>query len=219
MRKNEREIEVLPSPAEMARARSGIDKAELGRLVQEKVAEIMADRDAFVFEPFFQSRQIAFELKRLQRVPEQEKFAVSFERYGCMICETRERIHGGHGICVTCNAKWFRRLTQIVAEGINYQPAQAARGATWEQRLLPANGPRDGIHQTWYNRSNAKDQAIYKRVAVKLGVTRAHVRDVAVGQRHSEAVSAALKEEQIRSKLFGQQPSVAEPKTKNGDNG
>jgi len=221
MRKNEYEVEVLvlPSPAEIIRARSGIDKAELDRLVQEKVAEIMADRDAFVFEPFFRSRQIAYELKRLQRVPEQQKFAVSFERYGCMICETRERIHGGHGMCVTCNAKWFRRLTQIVAEGINYQPAQAARGATWEQRLLPANGRRDGVHQTWYNRSNQTEQALYKRVAVKLGVTRAHVHDVAVGRRRSEAVSAALKEEKIRSKLFGQQPNVAEPKTKNGDNG
>ena len=219
MRKNEPAVEVLPSPAEMVRARSGVDEAELHRLVQAQVAEIMAARDAFEFEPFFRSRQVAYELKRLQRGPEQRTNAISFERYGCMICETRERIHGGHGMCVMCNAKWFRRRTQIVAEGINYQPAQAARGATWEQRLLPANGPRDGVHQTWYNRSNAKDQAIYKRVATKLGVTLEHVRSVARGQRHSEAVSAALKEEQIRSKLFGQQPSVAEPKTKNGDNG
>jgi len=84
MRKNEREIEVLPSPAEMVRVRSGVDEAELHRLVQAQVAEIMATRDAFVFEPFFRSRQIAYELKRLQRVPEQQKFAISFERYGCL---------------------------------------------------------------------------------------------------------------------------------------
>ncbi len=219
MRKNEYEVEVLPSPAEMIRARSGIDKAELGRLVQEKVAEIMADRDAFVFEPFFRSRQIAYELKRLQRVPEQQKFTIYFERYGCLVCETRKTIHAGNGMCGNCRNQVFYRLTQIIAEGIKDQPAQAARGATWEQRLLPANGPRDDVHQTWYNRSNAKDQALYKRVATKLGVTVEHVRSVARGQRHSEAVSAALKEEQIRSKLFGQQPSVAEPKTKNGDNG
>ena len=40
MRKNEREveIEVLPSPAEMVRARSGVDEAELHRLVQTQVA-------------------------------------------------------------------------------------------------------------------------------------------------------------------------------------
>jgi hypothetical protein len=196
MKKNETiTIEVLPSAAELVRARSGVEEAEFKRQVQMQVAEIMADRDAFVFEPFFRSRRVAYELKRLQRVPEQEKFAVSFKRYGCMVCETRERIHGGHGMCVTCNAKWFRRFTQIVLEGINYQPAQAARGATWEQRLLPENAPRDGVHQTWYNRSNAKDQALYKRVATKLGVTVGHVRNVVRGKRHSEAVLAALKEE------------------------
>src|SRR5258705_1466782 len=160
MRKNAYEVEVLPSPAEMVRERTGVDEVEFRRTVQEEVAKIMATRDAFVFEPFFRSRQIAYELKRLQRVPEQQKFAVSFERYGCMICETRERIHGGNGMCVLCYAKWFGRLTQIVAEGINCQPAQAARGTTREQRLLPANAARDGVHQTYYNRSNATEQAL-----------------------------------------------------------
>ena len=195
MRKNEYEIEVLPSPAEMVRARSGEDKAELERMIDTRVAEIMANRDALVFEPFFRSRQIAYELKRLQRVPEQRINAISFERYGCMTCETRERAHGGHGMCVTCNAKWFRRRTQIVAEGINHQSAQAARGATSEQRLLPANAARDGVHQTWYERSNAKEQALYDRVAAKLGLTRVYVHSVAIGSRHSETVSAALKKE------------------------
>jgi hypothetical protein len=192
-------VELLPSPATIHRERTGFDKAELARLVQEKVAEIMAERDAIIFEPFFRSRQIAYELKRLQNVPEQRKWSVSFERYGCMICETRERIHAGNGMCNRCHALWFRRLTQIVAEGIKGGPARAARGATWEQRLLPVNAVRDGVHQTWYDRSNAKDQALYKRVATKLGVTRDHVRQVALGVRHSESVLAALKEESERT--------------------
>jgi hypothetical protein len=179
----------------MVRARSGVDEAEVRRMVQVQVAEAMAARDAFVFEPFFRSRQVAYELKRLQRVPEQQKFAISFKRYGCMICETRDRMHGGHGMCVTCNAKWFRRWAQIIAEGINYQPAQATRGTTWEQRLLPANAARDGVHQTWYKRSNQTEQALYERVALKLGMTRSYVRSVAIGSRHSESVLAALREE------------------------
>jgi hypothetical protein len=195
MRKNEPEIEVLSSPAEIVRWRSGIDKAELDRLVQEKVAEIMAARDAFVFEPFFRSRQIAYELKRLQNVSEQRTSAISFERYGCMICETREQIHGGHGMCVTCNAKWFRRRTQIVAEGINYQPARAASGASRTDRLLPPHAPRDTVHRCWYERSNETDKLLYSRVAKQLGVSPSYVRCVARGQRHSEAVSAALKKE------------------------
>jgi hypothetical protein len=51
------------------------------------------------------------------------------------------------------------------------------------------------VHQTWYDRSSAKDQALYKRVAAKLGLTRAYVRKVALGTKHSESVLAALKEE------------------------
>src|ERR1700693_1343733 len=128
-------IELIPSPATLHRERTGFDKAELTRLVQEKVAEIMAERDAIVFEPFFRSRQVACELKRLQNIPEQQKFTVSFERYGCMICETRERIHGGNGMCTLCHAKWFARLTQIIAEGIKGEPARTARGTKLDQRL------------------------------------------------------------------------------------
>jgi hypothetical protein len=60
---------------------------------------------------------------------------------------------------------------------------------------MPLNAPRDGVHQTWLNRSNLNDQALYKRVATKLGVTRDHVREVALGKRHSASVLAALKEE------------------------
>lgn len=85
MRKNEVEpgIEPIPSASAIVRARTGVDETEPARLVQEKVAEIMAERDAVVMEPFFRSRQIAYELKRLQTVPEQRKWSVHFERYGC----------------------------------------------------------------------------------------------------------------------------------------
>ncbi|MBZ5701014.1 MAG: hypothetical protein LAN84_04135 [Acidobacteriia bacterium] len=200
MKKNERqpEIELLPSPAAIVRARTGVDEAELHRLVQQKVAEIMAERDALVFEPFFRSRQIAYELKRLQSVPEQRKWSISFERYGCLICETRERSHAANGMCSQCHARWFARLTQIIAEGIKGEPARPARGTPRAERLLPTNGPSDGVHRCWYERSNETDKLLYRRVAKQLGVTPSHVRLVAHGQRHSEAVSAALREESKR---------------------
>jgi hypothetical protein len=191
-------VELIPSPATLVRESTGLNKAELERIVQQKVAEIMAERDAIVFEPFFRSRQIAYELQRLQTVSEREKFSVYFERYGYLICETRKTIHAGNGMCGNCRNRTFVRLTQIVAEGIKGQPARQARGTNWEQRLLPPNGPRDGVHQTWYNRSNATDQALYERVATKLGVTLEHVRSVARCQRHSEAVSDAIKKERAR---------------------
>jgi hypothetical protein len=154
------EAELIPSTDMILR--SGLDKAALDRIVQQKVAEIMAERDALVFEPFFRSRQIAFELKRLQSVPEQRKWSVSFERYGCLICETRERIHLSNGMCTQCHARWFARLTQIIAEGINERPAHPS------QRALLQNGPTDDspkpqalppasrVHKRWNIARNRK---------------------------------------------------------------
>src|SRR5712691_3811505 len=113
----------------MIRARSGIDEAELDRMVQKKVAEIMADRDAFVFEPFFRSRKIAYELKRLQTIPEQQKWSVYFERRGCLVCQTWERIHTGCGMCQNCYPRIFRELTQIIAEGLTGKSARPAAAA------------------------------------------------------------------------------------------
>jgi hypothetical protein len=142
-------IEVLLSPQETRRA--PVQRAELERLVEKKVAEIMAERDALIFEPFFRSGQVAYELKRLQTVPEQEKFSVSYERYGCMICETHATPHAGNGLCQHCRGKWFRRLTQIIGEGMKGEPAQRARGTARAERLLSENAPQDGIHRTWTN--------------------------------------------------------------------
>jgi len=101
---------------------------------------------------------------------------------------------------VTATKRAFYRLTQIIAEGIKGEPARPAVGISRADRLLHSNAPRDGVHQTWYNRSNATDQTLYERVAVELGVTVEHVRSVARGRRHSEAVSDAIEKE--RERLF-----------------
>jgi hypothetical protein len=195
MRNKGPEIEVLPSPAEITRWRSGIDEAELNRKVEEKVVEIMAQRDAFVFEPFFRSRKIAYELKRLQTVPEQQKWSIYFERRGCLICQTQKSIHIGCGMCQNCYPRIFRELTQIIAEGLAGEAARPARGTLWTERLLPPHTPRNTAARCWYERSNETDRLIYGRVAKQFGVSSSHVRYVARGLRHSEAISAALKKE------------------------
>ena len=220
MRSNETQpgVELLPSPAELVRVRTGADRVDLERLVDQRVAEIMGQRDALVFEPFFRSRQISYELRRLQTVSEQQKWSIYFERRGCLVCQTRERIHVGCGMCQNCYPRIFRELTQIIAEAVTGEPATPARGTAFtERRLLPAR-PVNAPHRTYFQRSSKADKLLYSRVAQKLGIDPSHVRAVAIGSRHSERVSAALKEEQIRSRLFGQQPSVAKPKNKNGDN-
>jgi len=154
MKKNETQpgVELLASPSAIVRSRIGIDKAELDRIVQEKVAEIMAERDAVVFEPFFRSRQIAYELKRLQTVPEQRKWSVRFERLGCLICQSKKGMHVGCGLCQKCYARTFAELSQIIAEGVTGEPARPARGASRADRLLPENRPLDAAHRTWYQR-------------------------------------------------------------------
>jgi hypothetical protein len=191
-------IEVLPSPQEMRRA--PVQRDELEKLVQQKLAEIMADRDALVFEPFFRSRQVAYELKRLQSVPEQEKFSISYERYGCMDCKTHASPHAGNNMCHACRSKWFRRLAQIIGEGIKGEPAQRARGTARSERLLPENASQDRVHRSWYQRSTEQELLLYGSVAERLGVTPSHVRAVDLGKRYrnSEHISAALKEERAR---------------------
>jgi hypothetical protein len=106
--------ELLPSPESILRP--GVDRGILDRLVQQKVAEIMAERDAAVVEPFFRSRQIAFEIRRLQTVPEQDSWHVFFERNGCLYCHSKDRIHGGCGCCVRCYPRILNEKQKIIRE-------------------------------------------------------------------------------------------------------
>jgi hypothetical protein len=153
MRKdNPAAITLIPSPGTMLR--TGVNEAELNRLVQTRVAEILADRDAFVFEPFFRSRQIAYELRRLQTVPEQRKWSVYFERYGCLICESRKRIHAGNGMCGACYARTFSTLKQIIAEGMTGEEAQPSSAGDRTRGLLPVK-----VYRHWQKRRARKGTA------------------------------------------------------------
>ena len=185
------EIEILPSPSEIAQL--PVQRAELDRLVQQKVAEILHARDEFMWEPFFRSRKIAYELKRLQTVSEQRKWSVYYQRFGCFRCETMERVHVGNGCRDRCYANALARLKQIVGELVKEETAQPARGRLRLDRMLPAGKANDGIHHTRYERSTAKERELFARVAKQLGLTPAYVRLVAVGLKRSDAVAEALR--------------------------
>jgi hypothetical protein len=146
-------IELLPSRDSILRA--GIDEKTLTLLVKEKVAEIMVDRDAIVFEPFFRSRQIAYELKRLQTMPEREKWSVHFGRYGCLICETRTRIHVGNGMCGSCYTRTFNNLKQIIAEGVHRNPLMP-RGTSNETTARESGLPLSNSSTPTRRRSNER---------------------------------------------------------------
>ncbi len=184
------QFEIPPSPAEIARM--PVQRAELERLVEQRVAEILHARDEFMWEPFFRSRQIAYELKRLQTVSEQKKWQIYYERFGCLRCDTTERIHVGNGCCDRCYPNTFQRLKQIVGELVKEETAQPARGRVKLDRLLPPCKHADGIHHTRYERCTDTELKLIKRVAEEPGLTREYVRSAGVGTRRSDSVSSAL---------------------------
>jgi hypothetical protein len=124
-------VELLPP---VGTIQGSSPEESLNRLVQEKVAEILADRDNFIFEPFFRSRQIAYELKRLQTMPERRKWNLFFERHGCLVCVTRERIHVANGMRARCYNRTHSTLKQIIAEQTTGPEALASSCA-----LLPTS--------------------------------------------------------------------------------
>jgi hypothetical protein len=107
-------IEVMLSPA--MQAQTVADVGTIQTLVAKQVAEILAKSESAVFEPFFRSRQVAYELRRLQSIPEQRVHSLRYERFGCMICNMAERPHGGLGMCDKCYAREFQIRKRLIRE-------------------------------------------------------------------------------------------------------
>jgi hypothetical protein len=111
-------VEILkPSDFEQRRRQTNIDN--LDALVQQRVAEIFAERDGFIFEPFFRTRQVAYEIRRLQTVPERKKWGIFFERHGCLSCQKQDQPHASNGLCNACHGRAFKQLKEIVTELMN----------------------------------------------------------------------------------------------------
>lgn len=188
------QMEVLPSPDEMLRLPA--NKAELMKLAVEMAAKLSALKEQFLFEPFFRERQTAYALKRLQNVSERRTWKIYYARFGCLICETTERIHGGCGMCSRCYCNTLGRLKQIRGEEIREETARPARGRIRLDRLIPANAPADGVHHTRYHRKTKKELELCDRVAKQLSLTRQYVYTIFCGDRRgSDAVVEALKVE------------------------
>ena len=77
-------------------------KLEISRMmVEETVQQAMSSKGAEL-QPFFGSREIAYEIKRRQNVHEQNKFTYYFEDWGCMVCGTSKAHHSCCGMCSAC---------------------------------------------------------------------------------------------------------------------
>ncbi len=114
-------VEVLPAlpmslePVQQPRSPAEI-AALLDQLVERKVREILAQRDAFYLEPWFRTRQLAYEIQRLQTIPERKKWGIWFQRNGCLVCRTKKKPHFGNGMCHRCRDRVFQQLKAIEKE-------------------------------------------------------------------------------------------------------
>ena len=88
-------------------------RTQLEAFIKHKIAEMMGG-DAGVFEPFFQPKKIADEIRKLQTVPHQRKWHDYFEEWGCLICEKKNRPHTSNGMCNACRRRTAGRLQAIL---------------------------------------------------------------------------------------------------------
>lgn len=93
--------------------------AELDLYVQRKLAELIAARDEFAFEPFFRLRRIANEMMRIQTIPERRKWTVFYQRNACLRCQTSIRPHMGNGLCTDCYKWAMGELNKIIRDAQN----------------------------------------------------------------------------------------------------
>jgi hypothetical protein len=100
-----------------------VDRATIKKLVEQQVAEMLAKSETAIFEPFFRSRQVRYELRRLQSIPEQRVHAVRYEQGGCMVCTRSDTPHGGLGMCTRCYSRELQLRKRILRKLIEESDA------------------------------------------------------------------------------------------------
>ena len=169
----------------------------LREIVKKQVAEILASRDEFVFQPFFQAKKVSDEIKRCQNVGEQRKWSIRYERLGCLDCKERTAPHRAMGMCANCYARIRAELVAIVRE---YRPGsedeykefrsdeQAARKA------LTAHSEKSEVAK-----KTIRDEG---RAAEQMGEREKAARDRLAAAREKRAlrVEAQLQAKELRQK-------------------
>jgi hypothetical protein len=103
-------IEIVP----LDRAHQAEDfKRMVERMVEQKVAEATQGRDALL-QPWFQSHETSYAIKRAQTVNEQQKFVHYFQEWGCLVCGTTEASHCSNGMCQSCHRRITYRMQVIL---------------------------------------------------------------------------------------------------------
>jgi hypothetical protein len=138
-------------------------RAILDKLVEKKVGELMSRDQDLLFQPYFQGRKVAAEIRRNQTVPEQRRWSRYFKKWGCDVCEmkrqpgrhtelpprTGEKIkkkeHHALGRCLACYSRTEQRLNEIMAHGASQKGSIAVfldrQGDLARAALRPASPP------------------------------------------------------------------------------
>jgi hypothetical protein len=111
LRKSKTEVLPLARPAAVANMRAILDT-----LVEEKVAEILSNGQDTLFQPYFQSKRVAAEIRKNQTVSEQRKWSRYFKKWGCDVCGTKKRGHCSLGRCQPCYIRTVHRLSAVARD-------------------------------------------------------------------------------------------------------
>lgn len=95
-------------------------------LIEQKLAKMAKSSSDAIMEPFFRPKAASDEIKRRQTLPEQSKWKLYYEKFGCLICETRATPHESHGMCRNCYRRTHGRLKVLIGQA---EDAIRKRGA------------------------------------------------------------------------------------------
>ena len=172
------EVELVESLPPEASLPTGLPttEAELNRYVQLKVAQAFAHREDAIWQPYYQSRRVAQEWKKLQSVREQQKWPIYYEQWGCDSCGTMDRPHAALGKCHPCYLRTLQRLDAITSERRPYVVLTDLGRVERDQRIIE----RRRAGATW------------KQIGEELGLSR-----MAVGEA-AKMVQQSLRKRRVK---------------------
>lgn len=119
----------------------------LARLIEQKVAEALRG-DSAIFAPWFETKEVATEIRRNWNLAHRYKFSRYYEEFGCIACGSNRTPHFGLGFCENCYHKIEYRLYKIVRKN-QTQAERDARPLKPERNELTVRAPRpdflDGV--------------------------------------------------------------------------
>ena len=80
------------------------------------VVKQLSPKELQLLEPWFRSRQESIEIKRTQTVPEQRKWSVYYDRWGCVSCTKKKTPHKSLEFCQACYLRVSQRIKEILKD-------------------------------------------------------------------------------------------------------